>query len=119
MAFFSLILVTPIDNTIVTTAARPSGIAATAKDTATIKTLITSEKIATVSPLAKISLCINKEKAKIKTQMPRTNLVKILDNSANLICKGVFVSLALAIASAILPISVSIPVAVTIALPRP
>ena len=55
----------------------------------------------------------------MKTQIPSTNLVKILDNSANLICKGVFVSLALAIASAILPISVFIPVEVTTALPRP
>ena len=37
MAFRLDMLVTPMESTMVTTAARPSGIAATARDTATIK----------------------------------------------------------------------------------
>ena len=44
MAFLLDMLVTPMDNTTVTTAAKPSGIAATAKDTATMKEFNTSSK---------------------------------------------------------------------------
>ena len=42
MAFRLDMLVTPMDSTTVTTAARPSGMAATARDTATIKELRTT-----------------------------------------------------------------------------
>ena len=54
----------PMDKTIVTTVASPSGIAATAKDTATIKL---SSTTSSAKLLPRISL-----KAKINTQIPKT-----------------------------------------------
>ena len=104
-------LVTPMDSTTVTTAARPSGIAATARDTAIMKEFSTVSK---VKPPAR-SICT----PKITTQMPSTSQVRIFDSWESFICRGVWPSSALASASAILPISVSMPVAVMTALPRP
>ena len=75
-AFLLLILVTPIERTIVTTAARPSGIAATASETATIKVSRTVLKL-TASPTINERTISN---AKINTQIPRTNMDKIRDN---------------------------------------
>ena len=62
-AFFLLMLVTPMLNTMVTTVARPSGIAATAKPIAAIKLFITA---AAAKP------CIIRLTMKITTQIPRT-----------------------------------------------
>ena len=69
MAFLFDILVTPIDSTTVTTAARPSGMAATAKDTATIKELNTNSKF----KLPALTNCT----ANTKIQITKTNFVKI------------------------------------------
>ena len=63
------IFVTPMESTMVTTAARPSGIAATARDTATIKVL------RMVSPLIPER---NSPTAKITAQIPITRRVRIL-----------------------------------------
>ncbi len=57
-------LVTPIDKTIVTTVAKPSGIAATAKLTAIINVLKTT--------LPSISPARNKLNANINAQIPKT-----------------------------------------------
>ena len=62
------IFVTPIDKTIVTTAARPSGIAATASDTATIKNESVDDNV-TASPTTSARIISN---AKINTHMPKT-----------------------------------------------
>ena len=63
------ILVTPMESTIVTTAASPSGIAATARETATIKVL----RIVSLLIPARI-----RPTAKITAQMPTTRTVRIL-----------------------------------------
>ena len=110
MAFRLDILVTPMESTMVTTAARPSGIAATARDTATIKEF-------------KMELPLKPERmrptAKITAQMPSTSTVRILLSWFNFNWRGVSSSLAWARAEAILPISVSMPVPVRTAFPRP
>ena len=103
--------VTPIESTTVTTAARPSGMAATARETATMKLSSTTLKL---SPPAR-SICT----ANMTTQMPSTSQVRILESWLSLICSGVWPCSARASASAILPISVSMPVAVTTMVPRP
>ena len=105
------ILVTPMDSTTVTTAASPSGIAATARETATMKELSTSSK----SRLPAFSSCTPKTTA----QIPKTNHVSTLESWFNLICKGVSPASVFCSASAILPISVSMPTAVTTATPLP
>ena len=69
-AFLFAIFVTPIERTIVTTAARPSGIAATARLTATINVSIITSGVnspALITPTANIT-----------TQIPRTSHVRIL-----------------------------------------
>ena len=104
-------MVTPIERTIVTTVASPSGIAATAKLTATIKELRTGSKWK--SPAL---IILN---ANINKQIPKTIQVSVLLNCASFICKGVLPSSACVRAVAILPISVFIPVSVITALPRP
>ena len=104
-------LVTPMDKTTVTTAASPSGMAATASDTAIMKELSTTSKLI---PPARRSCTAN-----MTTHMPRTSHVSILLSCVSFICKGVCPSEACARASAILPISVSMPVAQTIIAPRP
>ena len=100
-----------MDSTTVTTVASPSGMAATARDTATMKvSRITSRW---KSP-AMIRL-----NTKMNTQMPSTSLDSIPPNSSSFRCRGVCSSSVWARAPAILPISVSIPVLVITALPRP
>ena len=77
IAFFLLMLVTPIDKTIVTTAANPSGMAATAKLTATMNT----SRI--TSPLRESAL--SKLTPKIIAQITRTKTVRTLLSWLNLI----------------------------------
>ena len=79
-AFFFDIFVTPIDSTMVTTAASPSGTAATARLTATMNTSITLLNISAGSPPASVERSINSEKAKMKTQMPSTRNVSVLES---------------------------------------
>ena len=110
MAFLFDMFVTPIESTIVTTAASPSGIAATARETATIKVL------RIVSPLIP---ALRRPTAKITTQIPITRTVSILLSWFSLSWRGVASSFAWERAFAIFPISVFIPVPVTTAFPRP
>ena len=118
-AFFFDMFVTPIDSTIVTTAASPSGTAATARLTATINTSITLLNISAGSPPARVERSMNNENAKMKTQIPSTRKVRVLESPASFFWSGVCPSSAFVMASAILPISVFMPVSVTTALPRP
>ena len=110
MAFLLDILVTPMESTMVTTAARPSGIAATARETATIK------EFKMEVPLKPDRM---RPTAKITAQMPRTSTVRILLSWFSFNWRGVSSSLACARAEAIFPISVAMPVPVRTALPRP
>ena len=110
-AFRLDILVTPMDSTMVTTVARPSGMAATARLTATRKVSRTTWPFRLPA--------FSRLKAKMNTQMPRTSQVRILLSWASFFWRGVFSSLALARAPAILPISVPMPVDVITARPRP
>ena len=103
--------VTPMERTTVTTAASPSGMAATASETAIMKELRMTSKL---KPPARRSCT-----AKMTTQMPSTSQVRIFESWLSLICSGVCPCSALESASAILPISVSMPVAVMTAVPRP
>ena len=104
-------LVTPMESTTVTTAASPSGMAATARLTATMKVDSTTSKWK--SP-ARIRLNAN-----TNTQMPSTSQVSTRLSCASFFCKGVWPSWAFSRAVAILPISVCMPVCVTTACPRP
>ena len=72
MAFLLDILVTPMESTIVTTATRPSGIAATARLTAIINV---SRKTAPVMSPARIRLT-----PKITTHIASTRTVRIFDS---------------------------------------
>ena len=103
-----LIFVTPIESEIVTTVASPSGIAATARLTATMNVFRTSSG---VMPL----FAVKRLKPNIKMHMPMTMYVKIRLSWPSLICRGVCPLSAFVSASAILPISVFIPVSVTTA----
>ena len=85
IAFRFDMFVTPMESTIVTTAASPSGIAATARETATIKV----SRIA--SPLIPD---LKSPTAKITTQMPTTSTVRILLSWFSFSCSGVSSSLA-------------------------
>ena len=111
MAFRFDMFVTPMDSTTVTTAASPSGIAATARDTAIMKELSTTSK--SILPL-RMSCTAN-----TSAHTPSTSHVSIFESWLSFICSGVCPSSARLSASAILPISVSMPVAVMTALPRP
>ena len=106
-----LIFVTPMDSTTVTTVARPSGIAATARDTATMK--LSSMDWAVNFP------AIMRSNTNMNRHMPSTILDKELLSWPSLRCKGVSSCSVWAKTSAILPISVSMPVEVTTALPLP
>ena len=75
------IFVTPMDSTSVTTVARPSGIAATARLTATMK--VDSSVWPEKSP-ARSTL-----NAKMNTHMPSTIQLRILPNWASFRCSGV------------------------------
>ena len=104
-------LVTPMDSTMVTTVARPSGMAATARLTATMKVLT---MVSMSNRPARSRL-----KAKMNTQMPSTRTLRIRLSWPSFRCRGVSPSSAWARASAILPISVVMPVSHTTARPRP
>ena len=71
-AFLLDILVTPMESTIVTTATRPSGIAATASDIASMK----------VSIMTSMLMCpaLITPKAKMNMHIPMTSLVRILES---------------------------------------
>ncbi len=114
MADSRLILVTPMDSTMVTTATRPSGMAATASETATMKVSMTRRGSAMNS-----APCLMKSTMKMKMQMPMTPIVRMRESSASFRWSGVCSSTASLMESAILPISVSMPVAATTARPRP
>ena len=103
-----------MDSTIVTTAASPSGMAATARDTATIK--VDSAPLKVSPPASKLRPTSN---AKIPAQMASTSRDKILDSWVNFFCRGVAFCPAVFRAWAMRPICVSIPVAITTARPRP
>ena len=116
-AFSRDIFVTPMESTTVTTVASPSGMAATARDTATMKVFRTTSSAwppAVSSPRA-----IKRLKAKMNTQMPSTILDSSLPSSSSFRCRGVCSSFVFESTPAILPISVLIPVAVITAFPRP
>ncbi|VWM19657.1 Uncharacterised protein [Collinsella intestinalis] len=98
----------------VTTATRPSGMAATARDTATMKV---SSIMAGLEPSSPKWRTIST--AKMITQMASTSLVRMPESSLSFIWSGVSSFLALVSAEAILPISVFMPVPTTTARPRP
>ena len=103
--------VTPIASCTVTTAARPSGIAATARETASMK--VSNKDSARKSPLR------NSSNRNIKAQIAKTRRLSSLESRFSFCCRGVASSLLIRIASAIFPISVCIPVAVITARPLP
>ena len=105
------ILVTPMESTTVTTVARPSGMAATARETATMKV---DSTVSRSNRPAEIRL-----NTKMNTQMPSTSLDRVWPSWSSFFCSGVCSSSVAASAPAILPISVSMPVRVISALPRP
>ena len=109
-AFRFDILVTPMESTIVTTAASPSGIAATARLTATIKVF---KMFCGVTPSFKMPT------TKITAQMASTITLKILLSWFSRFCSGVLSSADCVRTWAIFPISVFIPVPVITARPRP
>ena len=106
IAFFLTIFCTPIAKTIVDTAAKPSGIAATASDTAVINIFIGSFP----SIIPAINIIIHIAIAAIPN---------VLLNLFNFFCKGVSCFSVLFIIPAILPTSVVIPVSTTIPFPLP
>ena len=106
IAFCLAILLTPIDKTIVTTAASPSGIAATAKATLVLNDSRISLVTKYSSTNTTIQIIIHKKPITLAT-------------CANFICNGVLVLSSLINIPAILPISVFIPVLVTIPTPLP
>ena len=109
-----LIFVTPMDSTMVTTAARPSGMAATASDTATMKVFSTRGTLSK-KPMPCFSHVTPNTRAQITMQMTESTL----DSSSSFFWSGVSSSVARDSASAIFPISVPMPVATTTARPRP
>ena len=70
-----------MDNRIVTTAASPSGIAATARDTAIINVLST-RPLSAPAPLMMLLAIFTPN---TRTQMPNTMIVRILESWFNLI----------------------------------
>ena len=108
IAWFLLIRVTPMESSTVTTALNPSGIAATARETAIIKVS------STALPPLRTRFTTN-----TNAQITRIIALSFRESSLSLICRGVSSSFALVRASAIAPISVSMPVPVTTACPLP
>ena len=106
-----LMFVTPMDSTIVTTAASPSGMAATARLTAIRNVSSTTRPLmvpARSTPTANTT-----------AQMPSTSHVRMRLSCVRRSCRGVLRSCVCVSASAMRPISVPMPVAVTTARPRP
>ena len=81
MAFRLDILVTPMDSTTVTTAANPSGMAATARDTATMKESTTTP--AEKEPARRSCT------PKITKQIPKPSQVSTLESWLSFRCRGV------------------------------
>ena len=104
-------LVTPMESTMVTTAARPSGTAATARLTA-------SMKVFRIDALLKLPLR-SRSNTKTNAQMASTPMLSTLLSWFSFCWSGVASSRVLARVPAILPISVFMPVAVTTPSPRP
>ena len=80
-AWRRLMFVTPIESTTVTTVASPSGIAATASDTATMNVSSTPRSVK--SPIT------NRSKTKMNTQMPSTIHDKVFPSWVSFFCRGV------------------------------
>ena len=95
----------------VTTVASPSGIAATARLTATMN--VESSVSGAKEPARQMLT------AKMNAQMPSTSQESVFESCPSFFWSGVSSSSAWESAVAILPISVCIPVAVMTALPRP
>ena len=112
--------VTPMDSTMVTTAGRPSGIAATASAMAATRllTALAPSIFHENGASDKMTDC-TQPTAKTTTQMPMTSFVRKAESWAMRRCSGVCSFSAMLSAPAILPISVSMPVAVTTPVPRP
>ena len=106
IAFFFTIFWTPIAKTIVDTAASPSGIAATANDTAVINIWIGSFP------------CI-RPTTNITTQIINAAIPNVFPNLFNFCCNGVSCFSVEFIIPAIFPTSVVIPVSTTIPFPLP
>ena len=106
-----LMRVTPMLSTMVTTAASPSGTAATARLTATMK--LESTVARSVLPAR------HRSKPKMNTQMASTSALSERLRAASFNCRGVLPWDVAASTPAMRPISVSMPVAVTSSLPRP
>ena len=106
-----LMLVTPMESTTVTTVARPSGMAATARETATMKVDRTESRVKEPATI--------RSKMKMNRQMPSTSLERMVLSCSSWRWRGVCSCSVLARAPAILPISVSMPVREIRALPRP
>ena len=106
-----LIFVTPMDSTIVTTAASPSGMAATARLTAMRNVSSTTRPL--MVPVRSTPT------ANTTAQMPSTSHVRMRLSCVRRSCRGVLFSFVCVSASAMWPISVCMPVAVTTARPRP
>ena len=102
IAFFFAIFVTPIDNTIVTIAGSPSGIAATANPTDVIN-------------ISFISIFLNIPIINIKKHIPKHIIPKFFPTSPNFFWIGVSGDSSFIIIFAILPTLVFIPVSVTTA----
>ena len=109
------ILWTPIDKTIVTTAAKPSGIAATANAIAP-KTASIHASMSLPDPLTRIQITST---INVRTTIPKVNKPRIFDNLDKTFWSGVSSDSSSSRAWAILPISVLIAVATTTPLPLP
>ena len=106
IAFLVTIRCTPMASTMVTMAGSPSGMAATARDTAVMN--MSSGSSPSSSPTTKMT-----------AQITSARIPRYFPSCASLRCKGVTVSPSFSSSAAILPISVRIPVSTTSARPRP
>jgi len=106
-AFFLMSLFTPSAREIVTTAGRPSGIAATARAMLARSRSITSISVRTRPEMNTV------------TAIPMTSQPRNFPSSSSFFWSGVCVFFVVWTSFAIFPISVCIPVLITIAFPRP
>ncbi len=112
-----LIFVTPMERTTVTTVASPSGMAATASDTATMNVFSMTVR---ASPLSLSSpRAMKRLKRKMNTHITRTIFESIVPSSSSFFCSGVSSPAVSERAPAIFPISVVMPVLVITAFPLP
>ena len=105
-ACFFTIFCTPIAKTMVTMAGSPSGMAATASDTA-------------VMNISRTGIWLKRPMMKMMMQMASAKKPSCLPSCHNLRCSGVAVSSSAPSMAAMRPISVDIPVATTTAVPVP